>query len=88
MTEDATAAALGEPEGQQLQRHARIDWRTGRPMLVRDAGFWKAHAARRIEQALSMAAYCDANGLAKSTFRRRASSAHSGSARYRREGPL
>lgn len=72
--ENAMAApAPAGPEGEerpQLQPHTRIDWRTGRPMLVRGAAFWKAHAARRLEQGLSVAAYCEANGLAKSTFRR------------------
>ena len=71
---DAVAAADSEgAERAQLQPHTRIDWRTGRPMLVRGAAFWEEHAARRIEQGLSVTAYCEANGLAKSTFRRYAS---------------
>jgi hypothetical protein len=49
----------------QLQAYTRIDWRTGRPVQVRGAAFWKEHdGARRIEQGLSVAAYCEANGLA------------------------
>nr|WP_297358074.1 hypothetical protein [uncultured Caldimonas sp.] len=74
--DDATATTAGAGcEGEQrppLQPHTRIDWRTGRPMLVHGAAFWKEHAARRMEQGLSVAAYCEANGLAKSTFRRHA----------------
>lgn len=70
--EDPAAASVDEREeqvrGQQL--HARIDWRTGRPMQMHDAAFWHAHVARRVEQGLSVKAYCEANGLAKSTFRR------------------
>jgi hypothetical protein len=77
---NATAlAAAGEREERpQLQPHTRIDWRTGRPMLVRGAAFWQEHAARRIEQGLSVTAYCEANGLAKSTFRRYASANKAG----------
>ena len=52
--DDATATTAGAGcEGEQrppLQPHTRIDWRTGRPMLVHGAAFWKEHAARRIEQ--------------------------------------
>lgn len=74
--DDATATPAGAGcEGEDrpaLQPHTRIDWRTGRPMLVHGAAFWKEHAARRLEQGLSVAAYCEANGLAKSTFRRHA----------------
>jgi len=54
--EDATVAPeqaeAHDGERAQLQPHARIDWRTGRPMQVHGAGFWKAHAARRVEQGL------------------------------------
>ena len=76
----ASGAGAGTGEGRpQLHPHARIDWRTGRPMLVRDAAFWQEHAARRIEQGLSIAAYCEANGLAKATFRRHASLGKTGS---------
>lgn len=81
--EEATAAR--EADGEQGEEHAhisahtRIDWRTGRPVQVRGAAFWKEHAARRIEQGLSVAAYCEANGLAKATFRRYASASKAGS---------
>jgi hypothetical protein len=71
--EEVTPAPPAEAEDGQrarLQPHTRIDWRTGRPMLVRGAAFWKEHDARRIEQGLSVSAYCQANGLAMSTFRR------------------
>jgi hypothetical protein len=71
--DDATATPAGsgcESEDRPpLQRHTRIDWRTGRPMLEHGAAFLKEHAARRLEQRLSVAAYCEANGVAKSTFR-------------------
>ena len=73
-TENATAAAAADgaeaAAREKLQPHTRIDWRTGRPMLVRGAAFWQEHAARRLAQGLSVTAYCEANGLAKSTFRR------------------
>lgn len=81
--EEATAALEpSEPQGgdrPHIQPHTRIDWRTGRPVQVMGAAFWKEHARRRIEQGLSVAAYCDANGLAKSTFRRYASADRAGS---------
>ena len=81
--EDASAAlGPGEPRGEerpQLQPHTRIDWRTGRPVQVKGAAFWKEHEARRIEQGLGVAAYCDANGLAKSTFRRYVTTGKAGS---------
>jgi hypothetical protein len=65
-------------EGVHVQPHTRIDWRTGRPVQVMGAAFWEEHARRRIEQGLSVAAYCEANGLAKSTFRRYASAGRTG----------
>lgn len=49
----------------------RIDWRTGKRMMARDDAFWQQHEARRREQGLSIAQYCEANGLALSTFRHR-----------------
>lgn len=49
----------------------RIDWRTGKPMLACDDAFWQKHEARRREQGLSIPQYCEANGLALSTFRHR-----------------
>lgn len=82
MEEATPALEPDEPQGEerpQLQAHTRIDWRTGRPVQVRGAAFWKEHAARRIEQGLSVAAYCEANGLAKATFRRYASATKAGS---------
>jgi hypothetical protein len=50
----------------------RLDWRTGKVVYSRDAQFWRAHERRRVEQGLTVAAYCKANDLASSTFRRRA----------------
>lgn len=81
--EEATAT-LGADGRQGEERahvgaHTRIDWRTGREVQVRSAAFWKEHVARRIEQGLSVAAYCEANGLAKATFRRYASATKVGS---------
>lgn len=73
MEEASAELEPGEPQrGDRpgVQPHTRIDWRTGRPTQVMGAEFWKEHAVRRMEQGLSVAAYCDANGLAKSTFRR------------------
>lgn len=52
-------------------RRLRTDHRTGKPVLLRDAAFWQEHERRRIEQGLSMPAYCKANGLAISTYRYR-----------------
>lgn len=49
----------------------RIDWRTGKLMMVRDDAFWLEHETRRREQGLSIPEYCSANGLALSTFRHR-----------------
>ncbi|WP_157866552.1 IS66 family insertion sequence element accessory protein TnpA [Aromatoleum aromaticum] len=49
----------------------RIDWRTGKPMVARDDRFWQQHEALRREQGLSIPQYCEANGLALSTFRHR-----------------
>lgn len=49
----------------------RIDWRTGKRMESRDDTFWQGHEALRREQGLSIRQYCEANGLALSTFRHR-----------------
>jgi hypothetical protein len=49
----------------------RIDWRTGKRMVARDDTFWQQHEALRREQGLSIPQYCEANGLALSTFRHR-----------------
>lgn len=49
----------------------RIDWRTGKRMMARGDGFWQQHEALRREQGLSIPQYCEANGLALSTFRHR-----------------
>lgn len=49
----------------------RVDWRTGKPMMARGDGFWQQHEVRRREQGLSIPQYCEANGLALSTFRHR-----------------
>ncbi len=51
----------------------RTDWRSGKPVLLRDAAFWSAHEKRRLEQGLSVRAYCEANRLALSTYRHRTS---------------
>lgn len=52
-------------------RRLRTDHRTGKPVLLRDAAFWQEHERRRLEQGLSMPAYCRANGLSISTYRHR-----------------
>jgi len=70
MMEDAAASSADSGSAEQPQPKPRIDWRTGRPMLKHGAAFWKEHDARRLEQGLSVPAYCKANGLAKSTFSR------------------
>src|SRR5690606_26410858 len=51
----------------------RTDWRSGKAVLLRDAAFWSEQEKRRIEQGLSVRAYCEANGLALSTYRYRTS---------------
>lgn len=68
--EDEASAATEDGEGAKSGPHTRIDWRTGRPMVFLDTAFWKEHEARRVEQGLSVPAYCKANDLALSTFRR------------------
>jgi hypothetical protein len=60
-----------ESEAGTRARRLRADHRTGKPVLLRDAGFWQEHERRRLEQGLSMPAYCKANGLAISTYRYR-----------------
>lgn len=49
----------------------RIDWRMGKRMMARDDRFWQQHESLRREQGLSIPQYCEANGLALSTFRHR-----------------
>lgn len=49
----------------------RIDWRTGKPMVQRDEAFWREHERRRVELGMGVRRYCDANGLALSTYRHR-----------------
>jgi len=59
-------------DGDEAVSAPRTDWRTGKPMLQRDAAFWQDHEAQRQAQGLSVRAYCEANGLALSTYRHRA----------------
>ncbi|MCK9988542.1 MAG: hypothetical protein AzoDbin1_05014 [Azoarcus sp.] len=58
-------------EGRVGAAVGRIDWRTGKRMMARGDGFWQQHEVRRREQGLSIPQYCEANGLALSTFRHR-----------------
>jgi hypothetical protein len=58
----------------------RVDWRTGKTVAVRDDAFWKEQERRRREQGLSVAQYCQANGLALSTYRHRTSGRRRGRA--------
>lgn len=51
----------------------RTDWRSGKEVLLRDEAFWSAHEQRRVELGQSVRAYCEANGLALSTYRHRTS---------------
>lgn len=64
--EDAT-----ESSDETTRRGARIDWRTGKLALRRDAQFWQEHERQRIEQGLSVRQYCAAHELALSTYRHR-----------------
>ena len=59
--------------GAAVAKTLRTDWRSGKPVLLRDEAFWSGHEKRRIEQGQSVRAYCEANGLALSTYRHRAS---------------
>ena len=60
-----------ESEAGTSARRLRMDHRTGKPVLLREATFWQEHERRRIEQGLSIPAYCKANGLSISTYRHR-----------------
>jgi hypothetical protein len=66
------------PAGRDGAPKQRVDWRTGKPMLCRDAAFWQEHERRRQESGMSMPQYCKANGLALSTYRHRISGQRSG----------
>jgi hypothetical protein len=66
------------PAGRNGAPKQRVDWRTGKPMLCRDAAFWQEHERRRLESGLSVPQYCKANGPALSTYRHRISGQRSG----------
>ena len=66
------------PAGRNDAPKQRVDWRTGKPMLCRDAVFWQEHERRRLDSGLSMPQYCKANGLALSTYRHRINGQRSG----------
>jgi hypothetical protein len=66
------------PAGRDGAPKQRVDWRTGKPMLCRDAAFWQEHERRRQESGMSMPQYCKANGLALSTYRHRITGQRSG----------
>ena len=57
------------PAGRNGTPKQRVDWRTGKPMLCRDAAFWQEHERRRRESGMSVPQYCKANALALSTYR-------------------
>lgn len=59
------AAGVQEP-GVRL----RIDPRTGKMLMLRDASFWREHDAERRRRGQSIVEYCAAHDLARSTFRR------------------
>lgn len=52
---------------------AKIDWRTGKPMVHHDDAFWHEHERRRVDLGIGIVQYCAANGLALSTYRHRIS---------------
>lgn len=66
------------PAGHNGAPKQRVDWRSGKPMLCRDAAFWQEHERRRLESGMSMPQYCKANGLALSTYRHRINGQRSG----------
>jgi hypothetical protein len=66
------------PAGRNGAPKQRVDWRTGKPMLCRDAAFWQEHERRRLESGLSVPQYCKANDLALSTYRHRITGQRSG----------
>lgn len=70
-----------ETEASDGVRRLRTDHRTGKPVLLRDATFWKEHEQLRLQQGVSVPAYCAANGLALSTFRHRTSGRRRGAAK-------
>jgi hypothetical protein len=63
----------GESSSGQTSGRQRIDWRTGKPMVVRAAAFWREQERRRLELGMSVPQYCEANGLALSTYRHQVS---------------
>lgn len=74
----ATEQAQAEGGGSGWRQ--RVDWRSGKTVTVRDDAFWQDHERRRREQGLSVGQYCQANGLALSTYRHRTSGKRRGRA--------
>jgi hypothetical protein len=66
------------PAGRNGAPKRRVDWRTGKPMLCRDAAFWQEHERWRLESGMSVPQYCKTNGLALSTYRHRIKGQRSG----------
>jgi len=60
---------------------SRLDPRSGKYVLMQPESFWRDHETRRRANGASVADYCDANGLARSTFQRWVSRLAGGSAR-------
>jgi len=52
------------------EARSRFDHRTGKRVLIYDTSFWQTHVAERRRLGQSVHAYCTAQGLALSTFRR------------------
>lgn len=71
--EAGAATEQARAEGGSSGWRQRVDWRSGKTVAVRDDAFWQDHERRRREQGLSVGQYCQANGLALSTYRHRTS---------------
>lgn len=64
---------------------SRLDPRSGKQILMQPESFWRDHETRRRASGASVAEYCEATGLARSTFQRWVSRLAGGSARRSRQ---
>ncbi len=77
--EDADIGMADATKPSGLRR--RLDPRSGKYVLMQPESFWRDHETRRRADGASVADYCEANGLARSTFQRWVSRLAGGSAR-------
>lgn len=83
---DAESIEQGVSAGGEPHWPSRVDWRSGKVAYLRDDAFWQAHERKRVEQGLSIAKYCQAQGLALSTYRHRLRHERDALGRGRRAG--